>query len=379
MDSKSQIDLFKQLIKINTVNGNELAEAKYIKQVLADHHIDSQLIPFASGRANLVAEVGDQPGPVLALAGHIDTVATGDPSNWTYNPFSAHEVNGQIYGRGTVDMQSGLAAMVCTLIELKEQGLPKHGKVRLTATVDEEVGGMGSMELTKKGFVHDVAAMIIGEATTDQVEYAHCGSFDYTVKSYGKLAHSSKPELGINAVTNLVQFINAEATAFDDAQESPVLGKPIHSVTVFHGGDQLNSIPDFAYLKGNVRTVPECDNAETQRRLQDIITGLNQRPGYQLELSVVANFMPVVTDPADRFIKLVQNANQKVTGTRPKSVVSHGATDASRFVLDKHKFPVVEFGPGKEELSHQIDEHVAVKDLLNAEQTYVEVVKEFLT
>lgn len=378
MDKQAQISFFKKLIQINTVNGNELAEAEFIKQVLASHHITAELIPFASGRANLIAEIGDQPGPVLALSGHIDTVDAGDPAKWTYDPFGAKEVNGQVYGRGSVDMQSGLAAMVCALIELQEAGLPKHGKVRLIATVDEEVGGLGSMEVTKKGFVHDVDAMIIGEATTGRIEYAHCGSFDYMVKSSGKLAHSSQPDLGINAVTNLVEFINAEKDAFTTAKESPILGKVIHSVTVFHGGDQLNSIPDSAYLKGNVRTVPECSNDETQKRLQAIIDRLNQQPGFQLSLSIVANFLPVVTAPNNDFIKLVQNAREKVTGIVPQSVVSHGATDASRYVLDDNKFTVIEFGPGIESLSHQVDEHVAIDDVLNAEKTYVEVTKSFL-
>ncbi|MDD6431897.1 MAG: ArgE/DapE family deacylase [Lactobacillaceae bacterium] len=378
MNDEAQIEFFKKLITINTVNGNELAEADYIKKVLADHHISARLVPFADGRANLVAEVGDNPGPVLALAGHIDTVDPGDPAKWTYDPFSATEKAGQIYGRGTVDMQSGLAAMVCALIDLKEAGLPKHGKARLLATVDEEVGGQGSMELTKQGFVHDVDAMVIGEATTGQIEYAHCGSFDYQVKSYGKLAHSSKPELGINAVTNLVKFINAEARAFDDAPESPVLGKLVHSITVFHGGDQLNSIPDYAFLKGNVRTVPECDNEATQQRLQAIIDRINSQTAGRLELSIVASFMPVVTDPNASFIGLAQEARQKVTGVAPRSVISHGATDASRYVLDDNKFPIIEFGPGVEELSHQVDEHVARTDVLNAEKTYVEIAKKFL-
>lgn len=234
------------------------------------------------------------------------------------------------------------------------------------------------MELTKKGFVHDVDAMVIGEATTGQIEYAHCGSFDYQVKSYGKLAHSSKPELGINAVTNLVKFINAEARAFDDAQESPVLGKLIHSVTVFHGGDQLNTIPDYAFIKGNVRTVPECDNDATQQRLQAIIDRINSQTAGRLELSVVASFMPIVTDPNASFISLAQEARQKVTGVAPQSVISHGATDASRYVLDDNKFPIIEFGPGVEELSHQVDEHVARTDVLNAEKTYVEIAKKFL-
>ena len=63
--------------------------------------------------------------------------------------------------------------MVNTLIELKEAGLPKHGKVRLLATVDEEIGGLGSLELTRQGLVRDVDAMIVGEATTNRLEYAH--------------------------------------------------------------------------------------------------------------------------------------------------------------------------------------------------------------
>lgn len=378
MDDRQKVELLQKLIQINTVNGNELAEAKYIKQVLAAHHILARLVSFAPGRANLVAEVGKKPGPVLALAGHIDTVATGEVSKWSYDPFSATEVGGQIYGRGAVDMQSGLAAMVCALIELQEAGLPQKGKVRLLASVDEEVGGKGSLELTEKGFVHDVAAMIIGEATTGEVEYAHCGSFDYQVESYGKIAHSSTPQLGDNAVTNLVQFITAEFRAFDDAQPNAVLGRPIHSVTVFHGGDQLNSIPDYAYLKGNVRTVPECDNTETEQRLRGIISRLNQQSGFDLRLSIVANFQPVVTTPTDPWINLVQQAVGSVTGKRPAALVSHGATDASRYVLDDNKFPIVEFGPGNENLSHQIDEHVGVAEYLAASQIYLTAAKQFL-
>lgn len=377
MDKDAQINFFKKLVAINTVNGNELAAANYIKDVLAEHHIAAQLVPFAPGRANLIAEVGDNPGPVLAFAGHIDTVDTGDPAKWSYNPFSATEIDGQIYGRGTVDMKSGLAAMVCTLIELQEAHLPKKGTVRLIATVDEEVGGGGSLQLTTDGFVHDVDAMVIGEATSGQVEYAHCGSFDYEVKSYGKLAHSSRPALGINAVTNLVQFINAEASAFDDVAKSPVLGELIHSVTVFHGGDQLNTIPDYAFMKGNVRTIPECDNDATQERLQAIIDQLNARTNGKLELAVVASFMPVVTNPADSFITLVQEARQRVTGIIPRKQVSHGATDASRYVLDDNQFPIVAFGPGDDELSHQVDEHIAIADVLAAEKTYYEIASAF--
>lgn len=377
MNDQAKVALLQRVIQFNTVNGNERALAEYLKGVLAKHHIDSQLVDFADQRACLVAEIGEQPGKVVALAGHMDTVATGDPAKWEYSPFSGKIVGDQIYGRGSVDMKGGLTAMVIALIEMKEAGLPKKGTVRLLLSVDEEVGGMGSMLLTKRGFADDLDAMIMGEASSGQLEYAHCGSFDYEIESFGKTAHSSRPELGINAVANLAKFIDGERTAFDDAQESPVLGKVIHSVTVFHGGEQLNSIPDYAYLKGNVRTVPECDNEETQARLQAIIDQLNAQEA-QLKLKVIASFAPVVTDPTDPFIGVVSAAVKEVHGTEPPVVVSHGATDASRYTLGKQPFAFVEYGPGDDAQSHQINEHLSLTAFLEAPAVYRKIAEKFL-
>lgn len=88
--------------------------------------------------------------------------------------------------------------------------------------------------------------------------------------------------------------------------------------------------------------------------------------------------MPVVTNKQDRFIALAQTAIKKVNGRQPDVVISHGATDASRYVLDNHKFPIIEYGPGIEKLSHQIDEHIALDDYLTAQQAYVEIAKQYL-
>lgn len=377
MDDQAKVALLQKIVQFNTVNGNERALAEFIKGVLADHHIDSQLVDFADHRACLVAEIGDQPGKVLAFAGHMDTVATGDPNKWQFPPFSGAIKDGYLYGRGSVDMKGGLTAMIIALIQMKEAGLPKKGQVKLLISVDEEVGGQGSMLLTKQGFADNLDAMVMCESSSGMVEYAHCGSFDYEIESFGKTAHSSRPELGVNAVANLARFIDGERTAFDDAKSSPVLGKVIHSVTVFHGGEQLNSIPDYAYLKGNVRTVPECDNQETQARLQKAIDQVNQQ-GADLRLKIVASFAPVVTNADDPFISVVQDAAQEVTGTRPQKIVSHGATDASRYVLGKKPFAFVEYGPGDDRQSHQINEHISLQSFLQAPDSYQKIAEKFL-
>ncbi|MDD6454781.1 MAG: ArgE/DapE family deacylase [Lactobacillus sp.] len=377
MEDSVKLSILQELIQINTVNGHEQPAAEYLKQVLSDHGIEANLVALAAGRTNLVAEVGTENGPVLALAGHLDTVDVGDDKKWQHNPFCGQVIDDAIYGRGSVDMKGGLAAMVNTLIELKEAGLPKHGKVRLLATVDEEIGGLGSLELTRQGLVHDVDAMIVGEATTNRLEYAHSGSFDYRIKSYGHLAHSSDPSLGVNAVANLAEFFEYERHAFDDVEKSPSLGHLIHSVTVFHGGRQLNSIPDYAYLEGNVRTIPEFDNTAVQNRLQTIVDRLNAETDGRFELEVVASFMPMATDPNDPFVSLVQQSYQTVAKQSLPLAVSHGASDASRYILDEHRFPIIEWGPGKEEMSHQVDERLSVAEYLQADQVYLQIAKDF--
>ncbi|MFR0622052.1 ArgE/DapE family deacylase [Limosilactobacillus mucosae] len=377
MEDSVKLSILQELIQINTVNGHEQPAAEYLKQVLSDHGIEANLVALAAGRTNLVAEVGTENGPVLALAGHLDTVDVGDDKKWQHNPFCGQVIDDAIYGRGSVDMKGGLAAMVNTLIELKEAGLPKHGKVRLLATVDEEIGGLGSLELTRQGLVHDVDAMIVGEATTNRLEYAHSGSFDYRIKSYGHLAHSSDPSLGVNAVANLAEFFEYERHAFDDVKASPSLGSLIHSVTVFHGGRQLNSIPDYAYLEGNVRTIPEFDNTAVQNRLQTIVDRLNAETDGRFELEVVASFMPMATDPNDPFVSLVQQSYQTVAKQSLPLAVSHGASDASRYILDEHRFPIIEWGPGKEEMSHQVDERLSVAEYLQADQVYLQIAKDF--
>ena len=88
MDDQAKIALLQKVIQFNTVNGNEQPLAGYLKEALAQHHIDSQLVKFADKRTSLVAEIGDHRGIVLAFSGQMYTVATGDPAKWQYPPFS---------------------------------------------------------------------------------------------------------------------------------------------------------------------------------------------------------------------------------------------------------------------------------------------------
>ncbi|SUM34980.1 succinyl-diaminopimelate desuccinylase [Staphylococcus gallinarum] len=131
------VNILSDLVRIKSVNDNEIEVCHYLQDLLAAHNIPAQIIKLSETRANLVAEIGEH-GPVLAISGHMDVVSEGDISKWHYDPFVMTEVDGKLYGRGTADMKSGLAALVISMIQIQAAGTLNYGKIRLLATAGEE-------------------------------------------------------------------------------------------------------------------------------------------------------------------------------------------------------------------------------------------------
>ncbi|MDY4535266.1 MAG: ArgE/DapE family deacylase, partial [Tractidigestivibacter sp.] len=277
MTSEECVRILRELVRIDTVNGNERAAAEYLKSVLAEHGIDSTLIPYNDDRASLVAEISNSTGKTIAISGHLDVVSPGDPSDWSHDPFSGDIEDGVMWGRGTTDMKSGLAALVAALIELKEGG-GFSGTVRLIATVGEEVGELGSAQLAREGVMDGVDALLIGEPNNFGVMYAHKGSLNYRLVSKGTAAHSSTPDLGSNAIDHLVDAMRLVSERVERAAaraSNPVLGSTFHNVTLMRGGVQINSIPDHAEYEANARTIPEYDNAALMNDVRAVVDELN--------------------------------------------------------------------------------------------------------
>ena len=165
MREQEKLTILKDLVAINTVAANETSVAVYLQDVFKRHGIESQLVADDSQRANIVAEIGDGEGPVLAFSGHIDTVHEGDLDTWSTDPFEVVTKDGRLYGRGTTDMKGGIAEFLIAMIELQESGAPLHGTIRFIATVDEEKTEAGAKLLTERGYLDDVEAMVIAEPT----------------------------------------------------------------------------------------------------------------------------------------------------------------------------------------------------------------------
>lgn len=377
MEKQEKVQLLQDIIRIKSVNGNEEEVAVYIQKLLEKHGIDSELVPYAKGRSSLVAEIKNGSGKVLGLTGHMDVVDAGDESEWTFPPFEAHIDGNKLYGRGSTDMKSGLMAMVIAMIELKEQGLPFEGTVKLLATVGEEVGELGAEDLTKKGYADDLDGLIIGEPSNYNLGYTHMGSINYEVVSIGKEAHSSMPKQGINAINHLNEFItvvNQKMKEITDKYEDPELGRTIHNVTVIRGGEQVNSIPGKATLQGNIRSLPEFGNEQVIDLLKKIVSDLNQKSTYQLELTIDYNKIPVKANKDSELIQVIQKQFAKPLPTFGAA----GTTDAAEFVKADKKFDFVVFGPGVPTLPHAVNEYVEIDNYLDMIDKYQAIAKDYL-
>ena len=140
------------------------------------------------GRPNLIADAEGDETRSLILCGHIDVVPVGNRANWTVDPFGAEVKNGRIYGRGAVDMKSGVAACVAAAHFIRKAGLTLDGRLSIHSVVDEEAGGFGAMDAVKRGYLAKGA--IIAEPTWGKVIPAEGGLEWVRVTITGRSGHA---------------------------------------------------------------------------------------------------------------------------------------------------------------------------------------------
>lgn len=362
------------LLAIDTTNGNEEEAADYLIALFKEHHILTKKVIYAEGRANCGAEIGEG-DDVLALTGHIDVVEAGDVSQWSSPPFTPTIKDGTIVARGASDMKSGLAGLAIAMIELAEEKVPLGGRVRFIGTVSEEIGLAGAKQVTKLGYANDIRSMIIGEPSGGFIAYAHRGVLNYTVTSHGKIAHSSMPENGINAIDNLLVFYNELRRVFGGlTAKNEALENFVYNSAIIEGGSQLNIIPDKASLQMNIRTIPEVNNELLKETLQDIVDRLNASDEkMNLELHIDRSTLPVFSDKNSKIVTTAYDEAQKGFGREFPLVGSPGGTDAAEFVRGNPDMQVILLGPGND-TAHQVDEYVEIDEYLRMIDVYKNII-----
>jgi acetylornithine deacetylase/succinyl-diaminopimelate desuccinylase-like protein len=168
-------EVLQRLVRFNTVNppGNERAAIEYLDGYVSTDGFETTVLGETPERPNLVADLhGAQDGPTLCFLGHVDTVLA-DASEWRHDPWSGDLADGYLWGRGSIDMKSQVAAEVVAAVSLARSGWrPARGTLKLVFVSDEETGGdVGAHWLTSEHPDKVRCDMLFNEGGGESFEY----------------------------------------------------------------------------------------------------------------------------------------------------------------------------------------------------------------
>ncbi len=373
MEKERSKQILSELLSIQSVNGkdDEGRVAEYICGLFVENGIEAYVDRMDEMHANIVAKIrGNGSDKFMVWNGHIDTVPYGDMTKWETAPSVPVEKDGKIYARGASDMKSGLAAMVCALIELNRSKPCKN--ILFIGSCDEEKGGKGAYRAVEKGLLSDIDEILIGEPTNLNIGLAQKGCLWLEITVKGRTSHGAYPERGINAVEK-AYFIAEGIKAYASGREHPLLGRGTAQISMIEGGVAPNMTPDRCRMLMDIRFLPHLTEEDIKAEARRLAETLPE--GAEAEINTVNCRRAVSADSTDKIYKEIKRAAQK-QGLSPKSTGISYFTDASVFLEQAEEAKVVLFGPGDEELCHQANEYVELEKYYKAIEVLTSYAKE---
>jgi len=366
--TQDQLLILQELLSFDTINppGNEDECASFIGDILEDHGFIIQRLEFAPKRTSLVAlSKGHQSDKgAICFCGHMDTVPLGN-APWEHDPFGGKIVDDKIYGRGASDMKSGLAAMIMTGARLGEMDLRKD--VVMLFTAGEETFCEGARYIAEHSEVlGKIGALVVCEPTSNRPMLGHRGAIHLKVRAKGVAAHASMPELGDNAIYKAAEVVLKLRDMDFHVTRHPLLGSPTINVGTISGGKNINSVPDYASVGVDIRTVPGLT-------AEDVLDQVRRLIGDRGEVEILNYAAPVSTDAEHEWIKEVFDIVEGVTGEKPKPAAAPYFTDASDLTPALGSPPTLILGPGQPEMAHKTDEYCYISKVEEAVEIYTKI------
>jgi putative selenium metabolism hydrolase len=363
-----------EMVKIPSVSCKEERVALKIKDLLENAGVRDVRI---DGLGNLIARVGNG-SKILAVDAHIDTVDTGDESQWDVPPFSGLIKDGWVHGRGTVDQEGGAAAMIAAARILTEMNYAGDYSIYFTFTVmEEDCDGMCWEYLIKEEKLKPDFA-VITEPTNLGLYRGHRGRMEMELWYKGLSAHGSAPERGKNVIYSgskvalEIEKLN-ERLRFDE-----FLGKGTIAPTLFRTlSPSLCAIPDQARMHIDRRlTCGETKESALNELAEicgdDVTIEVPEydRPSYKGTIFKIEKYFPTWKIEEDH--PLVQ------AGVKTHQLLFHELPRIDKWtfstngvsICGRHKIPCIGFGPGNEIYAHAPNEKVPVEHLEKAAAFY---------
>jgi acetylornithine deacetylase len=362
-------ELLTTLVAFDTTSAkSNLKLIDFVRAHLEGHGVASTLIPSEDGaKASLFATIGPANGESgIGLSGHSDCVPV-EEQTWASDPFTLTARDGKLYGRGACDMKGFLACVLASVPLFMSR--PLKEPLHIIVSYDEEVGCTGVRPLIAR-LGHDLPrprAIIVGEPTMMGVIEAHKRVDAYRTTVTGREAHSSLPQLGVNAISiaaELVAEIDRIEVMLAQAPTNDRFDPPSSTVQVgtIEGGTAPNIVPKTCRFQWQVRGLPEADSDLVPKQVtafaeERLLPRMRRvAPAASIETLHQGSVPAFLAKPGSEAVALAM----ALTGANSTSTVSYG-TEAGLF--EEAGCPTVICGPGDIAQAHGADEFLTTAQL----------------
>jgi acetylornithine deacetylase/succinyl-diaminopimelate desuccinylase family protein len=352
----------------------EVGMVEFTQAFFAECGIPCETEEVLPGRRNVLATLeGRDSERVLLFESHMDTAST---EGMTIDPFAPHIRDGLLYGRGSCDTKAGGIAMMHAMRRIAESGETPPSTIQFAGAMDEEHTFKGALALAQST---KASAVVVSEPTDLAAIRAHNGLARFLIHVTGVAAHSSKPELGVNAISKMARIV----TAIEDEIEAsyadlrhPLTGHPRLNIGVIKGGVQINFVPDHCVIEVDRRVIPGEDPMETVRPFRELLARLaSEDPELDAQLETPFLLDTSMETPEDaEIIRVAAAACEATVGASTVDGVPYG-TDASKFTAIG--IPSIVLGPGCIDQAHAAVEWVECQQVLDATDIYTEIMRRF--
>ena len=372
---QSMAELLSEMVRIPSVNpmhhgprSGTVAEAdmaNWVAQRAEALGAEVELDEIEPGRPNVYARFAGRTERMLAVDVHLDTVGVEHSEG---DPFDGRITEGRVWGRGAVDTKATMAVVLAVMGEMAAAGQQPMSTVELVGTISEEGGGLAGASayrdrLLERGERRE--QIVVAEPTMCAPVYGHKGGLGLEVEVEGRAAHSSKPHLGINALSagaRIVAAIDAEQERLANQREVGALGAGTVSVNEMSGGRARNIVPDHCELYVGRRIADREDYESESARLTELIRAAALPARVKVQLANGFGSNAFFQAPGCDLV----TALSEMSGHSP--AVADFGTNALRYgeVADQ----IVVFGPGSIDQAHQAIEWVEIAELERAAAVY---------
>lgn len=373
VEERSVLETTQDLIRRPSVNppGDYAAVGDYVETVMKQMKLDVERSVGTPGRPNIIGLLrGAGKGPAFCLSSHMDVVDPGDASAWRFPPFEARVEEGTLWGRGSADSKGMLAGMLEAIRAIQRAGVRLKGDLYFVAAVDDETAGRYGLRYPFEQGLVPARAAVLGEATDFDIPHVFKGRIWFELDVFGKSCHGAFPQDGVNAIRKACKVIDAIYGI--ELGGHPLLGKDTISVGTIRGGKVVNVGPELCTPSFDIRWAPPLTSRDIRAKVMEAANRIVREEGdFRVgEIRPSEERDGLEFPAATPLIQALNSSAAKVRGRESKLFGWYSSGE----IYHMYKAGKIDtgtlFGPGLPPQAHAINEHIAVKDLVDGAKVY---------